>query len=432
MHPDRRVSQLIHYAREIVIAPRSQDDLVEDVPLEGDTTEILRARVHRKDGGTAFPLEERSEGARARIRWPELQPGDVVEVAVREWTDHPVGGRGDPPFYFMDYAGATVEPLSAADVFMAIAERRAIARAWSAFLLEYPLILSPIWTQPPFPHGFDIESQAGGEATIWVGELCSAAQERELAAAMTEAVAAEYRALIEEASATRDQAPGRRRRTLGRLRRELRRIRARDYFPPPEEKGGWRTLLPESGVPDAAQKAKIREVGGVDWDKLAQAWEFCSSVEGANQLLVIRRGQIVGEWSKDCDRKKAFNIYSSSKSYTSVAWGLLLKDSEEGKLPGGKKITLETKVCNEQWLPESLPLSDPRKADITVRHLLNMASGLGTENPPAEAPFEWSLGKVETSPVAKLKGDPGTVPSRHDAIVGDGPYLGLTPVTMVS
>ena len=76
--------------------------------------------------------------------------------------------------------------------------------------------------------------EAGGEATIWVGELGSAAQERELAAAMTEAVAGEYRALIEEASATRDQAPGRRRRTVARLRRELRRIRARDYFPPPE------------------------------------------------------------------------------------------------------------------------------------------------------------------------------------------------------
>jgi hypothetical protein len=76
--------------------------------------------------------------------------------------------------------------------------------------------------------------EAAGEATIWVGELGSAAQERDLAAAMTEAVAAEYRALIEEAIAAREQAPGRRRRTLARLRRELRRIRARDYFPPPE------------------------------------------------------------------------------------------------------------------------------------------------------------------------------------------------------
>ena len=76
--------------------------------------------------------------------------------------------------------------------------------------------------------------EAGGEATIWVGELSSAAQERELASRMAESVAAEYRTLIADASAAREERAGRRRRTLGRLRRELRRIRARDYFPPPE------------------------------------------------------------------------------------------------------------------------------------------------------------------------------------------------------
>jgi hypothetical protein len=76
--------------------------------------------------------------------------------------------------------------------------------------------------------------EAGGEATIWVGELSSAAQERELATRMAEAVAAEYRALIDDATAARAERPGPRRRTLGRLRRELRRIRARDHFPPAE------------------------------------------------------------------------------------------------------------------------------------------------------------------------------------------------------
>src|SRR5438552_3504394 len=181
-----------------------------------------------------------------------------------------------------------------------------------------------------------------------------------------------------------------------------------DYFPPPEEKGGWRSLLPESGAPSAAEKAKIREAAGVDWDRLNEAWEFNAQAEGATQLLVIRRGHVVGEWSKGCDRKKAFNLYSSSKSYTSVAWGLLLKDSEEGKLPGGKKVTLETKVCNEEWLPESLPLPDPRKADITVRNLLNMASGLSEEGVPEDATaFDVALGHAEKSPFAKLKADPG-------------------------
>jgi hypothetical protein len=76
--------------------------------------------------------------------------------------------------------------------------------------------------------------EAGGEATIWVGEFASGAHERELAARMAEAVATEYRALIDDVAAARSEAAGHRRRTLGRLRRELRRIRARDYFPPPE------------------------------------------------------------------------------------------------------------------------------------------------------------------------------------------------------
>jgi CubicO group peptidase (beta-lactamase class C family) len=112
-------------------------------------------------------------------------------------------------------------------------------------------------------------------------------------------------------------------------------------------------------------------------------------------------------WSTACDRKQAFNIYSSSKAYTSVAWGLLLKDSEENKLPDGKRITLDTRICNEEWLPESLPLQDRRKAAITVRHLLNMASGLDAGSPLDVAPFEWSLGKTNGSPMAKLKEDPG-------------------------
>jgi hypothetical protein len=106
MHSDRRVSELVHYAREIVIAPRTEDELYEDIPAEGELTEIVRARVHRKDGGSAFPVEQTSDNARPRIRWPELRPGDVVEVAFRSWTAGPVGGRGDPPFYRLDYAGS--------------------------------------------------------------------------------------------------------------------------------------------------------------------------------------------------------------------------------------------------------------------------------------------------------------------------------------
>jgi CubicO group peptidase (beta-lactamase class C family) len=178
-----------------------------------------------------------------------------------------------------------------------------------------------------------------------------------------------------------------------------------DYFPPPESKGGWRSLLPAKGEPDAAAKAKIKETAGVDWDKLKAAWDLHESIDGSTGLIVIRKGHIVGEWYKDGNAEKDFNIYSSSKAYTSVAYGLLLADSEAGKTK--KKITLDTKVYTEEWLPEGLPASDPRKTAITVRHLLNMASGTGPEAMPEKSPFEVALGKAEKSPFATLKDDPG-------------------------
>jgi hypothetical protein len=77
-------------------------------------------------------------------------------------------------------------------------------------------------------------TEAGGDATVWIGELASRAQERELANRMATAIASEYTALIADAESVCTQAPGPRRRSLARLRRELHRIRTRDYFPPPE------------------------------------------------------------------------------------------------------------------------------------------------------------------------------------------------------
>jgi len=48
-------------------------------------------------------------------------------------------------------------------------------------------------------------------------------------------------------------------------------VKLTDYFPPPESKGGWRSLLPNKGSPDNDQKEKIRALTGFNWDKLAAA-----------------------------------------------------------------------------------------------------------------------------------------------------------------
>jgi amidase len=45
-------------------------------------------------------------------------------------------------------------------------ERHGVAQAWSAFMAERPLLLSPTWTQPAFEHGFDSATPEGTGATM--------------------------------------------------------------------------------------------------------------------------------------------------------------------------------------------------------------------------------------------------------------------------
>ncbi|MHB8577487.1 MAG: Chromate resistance protein ChrB [Dehalococcoidia bacterium] len=76
--------------------------------------------------------------------------------------------------------------------------------------------------------------EAGGEASLWVAEPVSAAQERELIARLSSAVAEEYQGVVAATRAAEVEPAATRRRTLARLRRELRRIGERDYFPTPD------------------------------------------------------------------------------------------------------------------------------------------------------------------------------------------------------
>jgi hypothetical protein len=76
--------------------------------------------------------------------------------------------------------------------------------------------------------------EAGGEATVWLAEPGSTAQQRQLAGRMADAARAEYTAVIEAAAAARSRDGTGRRRAARRLRRALHAIAARDFFPPPE------------------------------------------------------------------------------------------------------------------------------------------------------------------------------------------------------
>ena len=62
--------------------------------------------------------------------------------------------------------------------------------------------------------------------------------------------------------------------------------RSRDYFPPPDSQGGWRTLK------DAAA---IRKLAGLDLPKLDQAFDFTQRCSQNGGLLVVRHGYLVFE-----------------------------------------------------------------------------------------------------------------------------------------
>ncbi|SFF15553.1 amidase [Blastococcus tunisiensis] len=44
--------------------------------------------------------------------------------------------------------------------------RRQVARRWAEFLEDYPVVLTPVWAQPAFPHGWDVASDEQADAAI--------------------------------------------------------------------------------------------------------------------------------------------------------------------------------------------------------------------------------------------------------------------------
>ena len=138
---------------------------------------------------------------------------------------------------------------------------------------------------------------------------------------------------------------------------------AATYFPPPDAEGGWRTTK------DAAE---ARALAGIDLARLAQAARAAERSNADNGgLLVVSRGYLVLErYYGKAHRNANPDMASTGKAFTSIACGVMLQEFK-AKLPDG----LDTKVYTQEFLPEALPLRDPREADIRLGHLLCMTSG---------------------------------------------------------
>jgi len=186
------------------------------------------------------------------------------------------------------------------------------------------------------------------------------------------------------------------------------------YFPPPESLGGWRAL---------ADAGEVRELAGIDLQGLDAARAWNAGLGIASSIAIVRRGYLVAEWyERGTDPNARFNIYSCSKSFTGTAYGVFLDDVRQGRVESAEAVGLESRAYD--FIPEGHPLSDPRKAQITLRHLLSMSSGIRGEAtgirgiPVAEGVnrFEGALGRAPlfsaTAPgeqwASQLVAEPGT------------------------
>lgn len=188
------------------------------------------------------------------------------------------------------------------------------------------------------------------------------------------------------------------------------------YTPPAEPAGGWRWL----DAPD-----DVRRLAGMDPDRLEALGERQLVFNGGDSwsLAIIRHGYLVREFHTfNVLFPSRFDIWSCTKSFTSTAFGLLIDDARAGRVR--TPVDLDTPAYDH--LPAGHPLSDPRKAGITIRQLLTMTAGLageargvvGMPTRTGEGPFEHALGLVPNRygrSIATLAAEPGTAWDYSDA-----------------
>jgi len=170
-------------------------------------------------------------------------------------------------------------------------------------------------------------------------------------------------------------------------------------FPASESQGGWRMLKTEE---------EIETVGGMDKAKVAALREWLlKSDDRPFAAVVIRHGTIVLQVERgNSATTDTRRVASCSKAICATVLAIASEWSQENRTP--RKMTFDDKAFD--FIPWAQPLSDPRKAQITVRQLLNHTSGICPEasGAPNDGSWEYILGHSGDLRTEKLAFDPGT------------------------
>ena len=171
------------------------------------------------------------------------------------------------------------------------------------------------------------------------------------------------------------------------------------YYPPPESQGGWRKLTrPED----------IRRLAGMDPDRLTSLERWLrQSDRRPFAAVVIRRGYIVLEVERgNSATTDSRRVASVSKAICATVLAIASERSQRGLTP--RRMSFDDRAFD--YIPWARPLTDPRKARITVKQLLNHTSGITPEASGAanRGPWRHVLGHDGDPKTARLAFEPGT------------------------
>ena len=174
---------------------------------------------------------------------------------------------------------------------------------------------------------------------------------------------------------------------------------AQDYFPPPESAGGWRKL---------ERAEDVRTLGAMDPQKLSELKQWLLGSDKRDfAAVVIRHGYTVLEVERGNNaRTDSRRVASVSKAICATVLAIASEYSQRGLTPRQMKFD----DAAFEFIPWAQPLTDPRKAKITVKQLLNHTSGICPEatGAPNDGSWEYILGHSGDQRTAKLSFDPGT------------------------
>jgi CubicO group peptidase (beta-lactamase class C family) len=146
------------------------------------------------------------------------------------------------------------------------------------------------------------------------------------------------------------------------------------YFPPPEASGGWRATT---------DPARIRQLG-IDGGRLKSLGQYLMSLPYENYstgvsgykasnkaAIVVKSGWIVGEYYNQAGADRAlYYTASNGKTFAMLLTGHLAQTYS------GLGVGLTSKLYDPRWLPQGFPLTDSRKAAITLDQVFRHASGI--------------------------------------------------------